>query len=52
VNTFYYLDGWQELNLEEDIMFQVSEKASEMLKEFFQDKEEISPIRIFMSQGG
>ena len=33
-------------------MFQVTEKASEKIGEFFKDKEEISPIRIFLSQGG
>jgi Fe-S cluster assembly iron-binding protein IscA len=33
-------------------MLNVTEKANEMLKEFFKDKEEITPIRIFLSQGG
>jgi len=33
-------------------MFQVSEKATEMIKEYFKDKETIPSIRIMMSQGG
>lgn len=33
-------------------MFQVTEKAQEMITDFFKDKEEISTIRIFQSQGG
>ena len=33
-------------------MFTVTEKASEMIKKFFEDKEEVSAIRIFLSQGG
>jgi len=33
-------------------MLNVTEKANEMLKEFFKDKEKITPIRIFLSQGG
>ena len=33
-------------------MFEVTEKASEMLKEFLKDKEEIPAIRLMLSQGG
>lgn len=33
-------------------MFQVSDKASEIIKEFLKDKEEPHSIRIVMSQGG
>ena len=33
-------------------MFEVTEKASEMIKEFLKDKEEIPSIRIMLSQGG
>ena len=36
----------------EGIMFQVSEKASEMIKEHFMDREKIPSIRIILSQGG
>ncbi len=33
-------------------MFEVTEKANEMIQEFFKDKEEVSCVRIFLSQGG
>ncbi|MBU2498237.1 MAG: adhesin [Proteobacteria bacterium] len=33
-------------------MFQVTEKASEKIQEFFKDKEEQPIIRIFLAQGG
>jgi Fe-S cluster assembly iron-binding protein IscA len=33
-------------------MLEVTEKANEMIKKFFEDKDEPSPIRIFLSQGG
>ena len=33
-------------------MFEVSEKANEMIHEFFKDKDEVAQIRIFLSQGG
>ena len=33
-------------------MFEVTQKASEMIKEFLKDKEEIPPIRIMLSGGG
>jgi len=33
-------------------MFNVTEKANEMIMEFFKDKKETPIIRIFMSQGG
>ena len=37
---------------EEDDMFEVTEKASEMIKDFLKDRKEIQAIRIMMSQGG
>lgn len=37
--------------LKEEIMFTVSEKAREMVKEFFKDRGEISPIRIVKTSG-
>jgi Fe-S cluster assembly iron-binding protein IscA len=33
-------------------MFTITEKANEMIKKFFEDKEDVSAIRIFLSQGG
>ena len=33
-------------------MFEVTEKAHEMIQKFFEGKDEINPIRIFLSQGG
>ncbi len=33
-------------------MFEVTEKATEMIKEFLKDKEEIPVIRIMLSGGG
>ena len=33
-------------------MFQVTEKANEMISKFFEGKDEVNPIRIFLSQGG
>ena len=33
-------------------MLEVTEKAHEMIKKFFEDKDVINPIRIFLSQGG
>lgn len=33
-------------------MFQVTEKANEMIQEFFKEKKETPKIRIFLSQGG
>jgi hypothetical protein len=32
-------------------MFKVSEKAREMIKEFFKHREEVSPIRIVKTSG-
>jgi len=37
---------------EEVDMFEVTEKASEMIKDFLKEKEEIPSIRIMLSQGG
>jgi Fe-S cluster assembly iron-binding protein IscA len=33
-------------------MFEVTDKADEMIHEFFKDKEDTPVIRIFLSQGG
>lgn len=33
-------------------MFDVTQKADEMIQEFFKDKEEARNIRIFLSEGG
>lgn len=33
-------------------MFEVTEKASEMIKEFMKEREELPNIRIMLSQGG
>lgn len=33
-------------------MLEISEKASEMIKDFLKDRDEIPAIRIMMSQGG
>ena len=33
-------------------MFEITEKASGMVKEFLKDKEEIPSIRIMLSEGG
>ena len=37
---------------EEERMFQVSEKATEMLKEYFKDRETLPTIRIYLAPGG
>ena len=33
-------------------MFEVTEKANEMLEEFFKDKEGTPYVRVFLSEGG
>jgi len=33
-------------------MFEITEKASNMVKDFLKDKEEIPSIRIMLSEGG
>ena len=33
-------------------MLEVTEKASEMIKEYLKDREDTPPIRIMLSQGG
>jgi len=33
-------------------MFEVTEKASDMIKDFLKDRDEIPHIRIMLSQGG
>jgi len=40
------------MRLNEVSMFQVTEKADEMIQQFFEGKDKIEPIRIFLSQGG
>jgi Fe-S cluster assembly iron-binding protein IscA len=37
---------------ETDTMLEVTEKASEMIKDFLKDRDEIPAIRIMLSQGG
>jgi Fe-S cluster assembly iron-binding protein IscA len=40
-------------NFHEEVdMFEITEKASEMVKDFLKDKEETPSIRIMLSQGG
>ena len=36
----------------EESMFEVTEKADTMIKDFLKDKEQVPGIRIFLSQGG
>lgn len=33
-------------------MFEVTEKASEMIREFMKEREELPNIRVMLSQGG
>jgi len=33
-------------------MFQVSEKADAMIKDFLKDKDDVAGIRIFLAEGG
>lgn len=33
-------------------MFEVSEKAGEMMKEYFKDRDETASIRIMLNEGG
>jgi hypothetical protein len=33
-------------------MILVSDKAHEVIKDYFKDKETVSPVRVFLSQGG
>ncbi len=40
------------MRLKEVTMFQVTEKAEEMIQQFFEGKDKVDPIRIFLSQGG
>jgi hypothetical protein len=39
-------------DVEEVRMFQVSEKATEMLKEYFKGRETLPTIRIYLAPGG
>ena len=36
----------------EEMMFQVTEKASEMIQDFLKDRQDSTYIRLFLSQGG
>jgi hypothetical protein len=38
--------------MEEVRMFEVTEKANEMIEDFFKDKEGTLYVRIFLSEGG
>jgi hypothetical protein len=40
------------LNLWEDMMFEVTEKANEIIKDFLKDKKDNPSIRLFLSGGG
>jgi hypothetical protein len=40
------------MRLKEVSMFQVTQKADEMIQQFFEGKDKIEAIRIFLSQGG
>jgi hypothetical protein len=44
--------GSKQVFQEEVRMFQVSEKATEMLKEYFKDRESVPSIRIHLAPGG
>jgi hypothetical protein len=33
-------------------MFEVTDKASDMIKDFLKDKDEYPPVRLMLSQGG
>lgn len=33
-------------------MFEVTEKANDMIKDFLKDRDKFPPIRVMMSQGG
>jgi len=33
-------------------MFEISDKASEMLKDYFKDQEELPSIRLLLNEGG
>ncbi len=40
-------------NIQQEVkMFEITEKANEMIKDFLKDKDEFPPIRIMLSQGG
>ena len=36
----------------EDVMFQVTEKASEMIKDYLKDQEGLPSIRVYLNSGG
>ena len=50
---FQYLFINSQRNVQEEAkMFEVTEKASDMIKDFLKDKDEFPPIRLMLSQGG
>ncbi len=34
------------------IMFEVTEKATEVIQDYFKDKASITPLRVYLAQGG
>ena len=46
------LQGEKEVFQKEGGMFEVSEKATEMLKEYFKDREKVPSLRIYLAPGG
>jgi len=40
------------LNTLEVLMLNVTETAQQQIADFFKDKEEVKPIRLFLNQGG
>jgi hypothetical protein len=46
------VDAVQKSLIEEEIMFAVTEKAGEKIKEFLKDREDAQAIRIFLAGGG
>jgi len=46
------LTDWNSVLKKERNMFVVSEKASEMIKDFLKDRSEVPSIRVVMQEGG
>lgn len=42
----------RQIDFKEENMFQVTEKADGMIKDFIKDKGDIPGIRLFLAQGG
>jgi len=52
MNTIYINNNkGDEIHMDANI-FQVTEKAYQMIQQFFQEKKETPIIRVFLSQGG